>query len=392
MDAPTPVPAQAGRGLRGAGHSGIIQPLPIRQHKHELMNSEERNKLQSYEKAVEVARLRGDVAMVQYSNHGGYGARLFWGKMVFSKDTEGKSCLQFQGKGGCAQFDPKGTEILANMALISFGAEYPECLTEHQPIARYELGTYDQMIAKAEGEATEGYDIEVEEMGSDYVEARITNYLHGHPDEREVWSFGFSVFRCRPENWNGDTFDTKAETISTGRGSFPPEGARVMSASILLTDGTHIVFGRQHTEEYDPCQRMCAFIEENQDNRTIGNNGTSPFASAVYDLEVNVEGTIDKTRYSGPSVLDWLLDSVMNLPYVDEEETAAPVPAFISGIDWKMLKNQKLGLLNEIILLEERDIDSSESVNSLTGIVHLLDALQDYAEAAGLPVSFAEEE
>lgn len=47
-------------------------------------------------------------------------------------------------------------------------------------------------------------------------------------------------------------------------------------------------------------------------------------------------------------------------------------PEFIQGIDWGKLKEQKNALL------EVRDhVDSFEE--ELTGLVHLIDALQDYA-------------
>ena len=66
-------------------------------------------------------------------------------------------------------------------------------------------------------------------------------------------------------------------------------------------------------------------------------------------------------------------------------------PDFIQGIDWEMLKMQKSDLLNSI---EDFKTDAKNAasyggderlakryerqVNSITGIIHLIDALQDY--------------
>ena len=48
-------------------------------------------------------------------------------------------------------------------------------------------------------------------------------------------------------------------------------------------------------------------------------------------------------------------------------------------VDWKMLRKQKLDLLNVIVI---RDIGGKQ-LESLQGILHLLDALQDEAVEQG---------
>lgn len=57
----------------------------------------------------------------------------------------------------------------------------------------------------------------------------------------------------------------------------------------------------------------------------------------------------------------------------------------IENIDWSELRNQKRTLIEAINYIDEVDIefdertDTQEIVNNLTGILHLLDAIQDYA-------------
>ena len=56
----------------------------------------------------------------------------------------------------------------------------------------------------------------------------------------------------------------------------------------------------------------------------------------------------------------------------------------IKNIDWSELRNQKRTLLENIDFIENSGIefenrDINEIAEDLTGILHLLDALQDYA-------------
>ena len=65
-------------------------------------------------------------------------------------------------------------------------------------------------------------------------------------------------------------------------------------------------------------------------------------------------------------------------------------PDFIQGIDWEMLKMQKNDLLNsqEDFKMDAKNAASAgqeklakryeSQVNSIAGIIHLIDALQDY--------------
>lgn len=56
----------------------------------------------------------------------------------------------------------------------------------------------------------------------------------------------------------------------------------------------------------------------------------------------------------------------------------------IENIDWSELRNQKRTLLETIEFIRNEDkqdpqVDSEEIVNNLTGILYLIDSLQDYA-------------
>ena len=59
--------------------------------------------------------------------------------------------------------------------------------------------------------------------------------------------------------------------------------------------------------------------------------------------------------------------------YEDDEDTNVQVPEFIKGIDFKLLREQKAVLLS---IMEWNKIPQVN--DSIDGIVHLLDALQDY--------------
>lgn len=56
----------------------------------------------------------------------------------------------------------------------------------------------------------------------------------------------------------------------------------------------------------------------------------------------------------------------------------------IEKIDWSELRNQKTTLLETIEFIKSEDefdpqVDTEEIINNLTGILHLIDSLQDYA-------------
>ena len=52
-------------------------------------------------------------------------------------------------------------------------------------------------------------------------------------------------------------------------------------------------------------------------------------------------------------------------------------PRFITKIDWVLLKNQKSSLLETITKAEQ--VGNKELTDDLEGILHIIDALQDYA-------------
>ena len=66
------------------------------------------------------------------------------------------------------------------------------------------------------------------------------------------------------------------------------------------------------------------------------------------------------------------------------KEKLDQAPEFLKGIDWTLLKKQKLDLLYTIADVEETD--NVERLESLNGILHLIDSLQDYVcDEIGIP-------
>lgn len=58
-------------------------------------------------------------------------------------------------------------------------------------------------------------------------------------------------------------------------------------------------------------------------------------------------------------------------------------PFFVQSIDWKLLKKQKSDLL---IVLSKNESITEEQIESLSGILHLIDGIQDYAvDICGVP-------
>lgn len=59
---------------------------------------------------------------------------------------------------------------------------------------------------------------------------------------------------------------------------------------------------------------------------------------------------------------------------------------FFDDIDWAMLREQKRTLLGTIDMVSDFDNDWQSEVDNLTGILHLIDALQDHAvDTLGVP-------
>lgn len=59
----------------------------------------------------------------------------------------------------------------------------------------------------------------------------------------------------------------------------------------------------------------------------------------------------------------------------DDESKTIEIPLFIKNINWKLLREQKEVLVNIVY----SDLLITTMSNQLEGIVHLIDALQDYA-------------
>ena len=65
---------------------------------------------------------------------------------------------------------------------------------------------------------------------------------------------------------------------------------------------------------------------------------------------------------------------------IETAVTEPSVPEFLEKIDWKLLRKQKLTLLETIDDMEKRNAEYyKDSIEDLTGILHLIDSLQDYA-------------
>ena len=68
---------------------------------------------------------------------------------------------------------------------------------------------------------------------------------------------------------------------------------------------------------------------------------------------------------------------------------------FLNKINWPMLANQKLALLTTIDRAEHDDNDlaliPAQAQEDLSGLLNLIDALQDYAADQGIPVVWLEE-
>lgn len=58
-------------------------------------------------------------------------------------------------------------------------------------------------------------------------------------------------------------------------------------------------------------------------------------------------------------------------------------------VDWALLAQQKLTLLRTITLVA---LNGTDMANNLTGVLHLIDVIQDAAEKDGFPVVFLTEE
>lgn len=78
------------------------------------------------------------------------------------------------------------------------------------------------------------------------------------------------------------------------------------------------------------------------------------------------------------------VDEIVDLIEAGIDDEEPEVPAFIQNIDWSELRNQKRTLLETIEFIRNEDkfdpqVDTEEIINNLTGILHTIDAIQDYA-------------
>lgn len=63
-------------------------------------------------------------------------------------------------------------------------------------------------------------------------------------------------------------------------------------------------------------------------------------------------------------------------------ELEYPIPS-IDGMDWGLLRQQKLDLI-DILAMQDETTVTLDQENSMTGIIHLIDAIQDFAVKAGV--------
>ena len=61
----------------------------------------------------------------------------------------------------------------------------------------------------------------------------------------------------------------------------------------------------------------------------------------------------------------------VQVDFIDATYTKSVVPEFMQKIDWKLLREQKKVLMHAVV--------PSHELDAIEGIVHLIDALQDYA-------------
>ena len=72
--------------------------------------------------------------------------------------------------------------------------------------------------------------------------------------------------------------------------------------------------------------------------------------------------------------------SVEDMVEAIESAITDNTPEFLAKMDWKLLRKQKLTLLETIDDMEKRNAEYyKDSIEDLTGILHTIDAIQDYA-------------
>ena len=98
--------------------------------------------------------------------------------------------------------------------------------------------------------------------------------------------------------------------------------------------------------------------------------------------EIDIEDENGDIRYTEEAqdefnrLYDMFYDLIMGT--MDMKE----IPQFINDIDWNLLKQQKLSLLN---IVNNNTLINNVMSEDVNGIVHLIDSIQDYAvDVAGI--------
>jgi len=133
--------------------------------------------------------------------------------------------------------------------------------------------------------------------------------------------------------------------------------------NLIINAAGHYLSDQEEGDLYDAYEKLQTASEEGQ-----GDKCASDFVVVWQPLEYK---TVDE-------ILDLIEGS--KTTYEDENNP-------INKIDFTELRNQKTTLLETIRFLEESgimsefdpNVDTVEIVNNLTGILHLIDSLQDYA-------------
>ena len=108
-------------------------------------------------------------------------------------------------------------------------------------------------------------------------------------------------------------------------------------------------------DHYDQYKLLVAMSEAGH-----GNEQAADFVTVWQPLEGNT--------------VDYIIDLIDSSMPVENSN----LPEFMKNIDWELLKKQKLSLLETITYLEKNSLPK-DFTDDLTGIVHLIDSLQDYA-------------
>lgn len=133
--------------------------------------------------------------------------------------------------------------------------------------------------------------------------------------------------------------------------------------NLIINAAGHYLSDQEEGDLYDAYEKLQTASEEGQ-----GDKCASDFVAVWQPLEYK---TVDE-------ILDMIDGGKLALDDLDEKNP-------VNSIDFTELRNQKTTLLETINFIEKSGIefdpsvDKEEIAKNLTGILHLIDSLQDYA-------------